>query len=86
MSNSAAFFDLDRTLMAGSSVYYFGKAAYREGLLPAHPLFADAAATLLFKSFGASDDKSESVRDRILASVAGTDADKLHRMAPAVVE
>jgi HAD superfamily hydrolase (TIGR01490 family) len=86
MTSSAAFFDLDRTLMAGSSAYYFGKMAFREGLLPWTRLVADGMSTLAFKLFGASDEKSESVRDRILESVAGTEADKLRRLSPAVVE
>ncbi|MBV9363214.1 MAG: hypothetical protein JOY89_03180 [Solirubrobacterales bacterium] len=29
----AAFFDLDRTLMEGSSAFQFGRAAYKAGLL-----------------------------------------------------
>ena len=32
-AQSAAFFDLDRTLMEGSSAFQFGRAAYRAGLL-----------------------------------------------------
>jgi HAD superfamily hydrolase (TIGR01490 family) len=83
---SAAFFDLDRTLMSGSSAYYVAKAAYREGFRPLHRLFADAVTTLLFRAFGASDEKSEAVRDAILESVAGKPAADLHRMAPGVIE
>ena len=64
---AAAFFDLDRTLMSGSSAFYFGKAAYREGLLPMSRLFVDGSAALMFKLFGASDEQSEAIRDRILA-------------------
>ncbi len=86
MTVSAAFFDLDRTLMSGTSAYYFGKAAYREGLLPLPRLLADGASSLTFKLFGASDEQSAAVRDRILASVAGTEAATLRRLAPAVVE
>lgn len=86
MTSSAAFFDLDRTLMAGTSAYYFGKAAYREGLLPLPRLLKDAWEALVFKLFGASDEKSEALRDRILESVAGTEAETLHRLAPAVIE
>lgn len=71
MNNSAAFFDLDRTLMSGSSAFYFGRAAYREGLLPLPRLVADGLNGLAFKLFGASDEKSEQLRDRILESVAG---------------
>ncbi len=86
MTNAAAFFDLDRTLMSGSSAYYFGKAAYREGLLPLPRLLADGAAGLLFRLFGASDEKSEAVRDRILASAAGHEVETFGRLAPAVLE
>jgi len=83
---SAAFFDLDRTLMSGSSAYFFGKAVYREGLLPLHALTRDAGRALAFKLFGASDEQSAALRDRILASVAGTEAETLHALAPSVVE
>jgi len=86
MPPSAAFFDLDRTLMSGSSAYYFGKAAYREGLVPLRRLVADGAGALMFKLFGASDQKSEALRDRILATVAGTEAQTLHDLSPTVVE
>ena len=86
MTNSAAFFDLDRTLMSGSSAFYFGRAAYREGLLPLPRLIADGANGLMFKLFGASDEKSEQLRDRILESVAGTEAETLRRLSPGVVE
>ena len=86
MTNSAAFFDLDRTLMSGSSAFYFGRAAYREGLLPLPRLAADAVNGVMFKLFGASDEKSEQVRDRILESVAGTQAETLIKLAPAVTE
>lgn len=86
MTDSAAFFDLDRTLMSGTSAFYFAKAAYREGMLPLPRLAADALQSLLFKMFGASDEKSEALRDRILESVAGTEASKLHAISPGVVE
>ena len=32
-TNSAAFFDLDKTIIAKSSVLAFGRPLYREGLL-----------------------------------------------------
>jgi HAD superfamily hydrolase (TIGR01490 family) len=86
MATAAAFFDLDRTLMSGSSAFYFGKAVYREGLLPFHRLMRDAGHALLFKLFGASDEKSEATRDRILASVAGTEAQTLRALSPHVIE
>ena len=86
MTVSAAFFDLDRTLMSGSSAYYFGKASYREGLRPLHLLLTDAANSLVFKLFGASDEKSAQLRDRILESVKGQKAETFRSMAPGVIE
>ncbi len=86
MTTSAAFFDLDRTLMSGSSAFYFAKAVYAEGLLPLHRLTRDAISTLTFKLFGASDEKSQATRDRILSAVAGQQAEQLRRLAPSVVE
>jgi len=83
---SAAFFDLDRTLMQGSSAWYFGKAAYREGLRPLGALARDGIGALWFRLFGVSDEKSEALRDQILAAVAGTPADAFSRMVPGVVE
>ena len=38
MNRGAAFFDLDRTLMAGSSAFEFARAAYKSGLLPRRAL------------------------------------------------
>src|SRR5690606_35734314 len=86
MTNSAAFFDLDRTLLSGSRAYYFGVACYRAGLLPLPRLLSDAYNAIIFRLFGASDEKSEALRDRILESVAGHEAETFRRLAPAVVE
>ncbi len=86
MTTSAAFFDLDRTLMSGSSAYHFGKASYREGLLPLPRLVADGLSTLVFRFLGASDARSEATRDRILESVAGVGAETFRRMSPTVVD
>ncbi len=72
--------------MSGSSAYFFGKAAYREGLLPIKRLMADGSTALLFRLFGASDEQSEAIRERILASVAGVEADTLTSLAPQVIE
>jgi HAD superfamily hydrolase (TIGR01490 family) len=68
---SAAFFDLDRTLIAGSSAFVFAAAARRAGLLSSGQLARDGWSALLFKVRGASDDKSTAVRDRVLGAVTG---------------
>lgn len=70
-SPAAAFFDLDRTIIGGSSVFAFGWVAYREGLVPTRQLVKDAMSAVTFKFSGASDDKTEAVRDRILEAIDG---------------
>lgn len=72
-ANAAAFFDLDRTLISGSSAFYFGVAAWRSKMIPTGDLFVDGAKALSFKLFGATDERSEAVRDRILRAVEGQD-------------
>ena len=70
-STSAAFFDLDRTLISGSSAFTLAIQARKVGLVPTHEFLRDAAGALAFKLFGASDDTSDEVRKRILGAVVG---------------
>jgi HAD superfamily hydrolase (TIGR01490 family) len=69
---AAAFFDLDRTLISGSSAFHFGIAAWRNKRIPTRDLLRDAANAVTFKLVGATDERSEAVRDRILQAVQGT--------------
>src|SRR6266508_1250643 len=68
---SAAFFDLDRTLISGSSAFVVALSARSAGLLPTRQLARDAVSAIMFKLRGASDGKSEAVRERILGAVTG---------------
>ena len=77
---AAAFFDLDKTLMQGSSAFQFGRAAFRAGLLGRRQLLADAIANLRFRLQGATDEDSVALRDRISASLAGTRVRDLERL------
>lgn len=71
MTNAAAFFDLDRTLISGASAFHFGIAAWRNKMIPTRELVQDGINALMFRLSGASDEKSEAVRDRILHAVQG---------------
>ena len=73
MSNAdaAAFFDLDRTIIGGSSMFTFGWVAYRNGFVPTGQLLKDAASAITFQMAGASDDKTEAVKQRILEAIEG---------------
>ncbi len=82
---AAAFFDLDRTLMQGSSAFQFGRAAYRAGLLGRRQLLLDGWANARFRVRGASDDHTHALRSRISASLKGTSARDLERLGADVL-
>ncbi len=84
-ASAAAFFDLDRTLMEGSSAFQFGRAAYKAGLLSRRQLASDAIANIRFRLQGSSDETSHALRDRISASLAGSRVRDLERLGPDVL-
>ncbi|MDQ2895713.1 MAG: HAD-IB family hydrolase [Actinomycetota bacterium] len=81
----AAFFDLDKTLIQGSSAFQFGRAAYQAGLLERRQLLADAIANLRFRLRGATDEDSVALRDRISASLGGVRVVDLERLGVPVL-
>jgi HAD superfamily hydrolase (TIGR01490 family) len=89
-ANAAAFFDLDRTLISGSSAFPFGIAAWRNQLIPTGELVSDGLNALTFKLVGATDERSEAVRDRILHAVAGAQQAELlalnEQIIPGILE
>jgi HAD superfamily hydrolase (TIGR01490 family) len=68
---SAAFFDLDRTLISGSSAFTLALQARKAGLIPAREFTRDAVGAASFKLLGASDNTTEEVRARVLKAVTG---------------
>ncbi len=81
----AAFFDLDKTLIQGSSAFQFGRAAYRAGLLGRRQLLSDAVANIQFRLRGATDADSQALRERIAASLRGTRTVDLERLGTDVL-
>ena len=74
---TAAFFDLDRTLIAGSSAFVFARAARDAGHIRIQDFAVDIVRALRFRFFGSSDETSTGVRDRILAGVGGVKQSEL---------
>ena len=75
---SAAFFDLDRTLIAGSSAFALARAARAMQMMPTHELLRDAVTAATFKFRGDhGNDASDNARDRILGFVRGQRQDDL---------
>jgi HAD superfamily hydrolase (TIGR01490 family) len=82
---SAAFFDLDKTLIQGSSAFQFGRAAYRAGLMGRRQLLADALANIQFRLRGATDADSMALRERIAGSLEGKRVVDLERLGADVL-
>jgi HAD superfamily hydrolase (TIGR01490 family) len=76
----AAFFDLDKTLMEGSSAFQFARAVHEAGLMSRRQLASDAWANLRYRLRGASDSQSNELRDRIAASLEGVRVRDLERL------
>ena len=81
----AAFFDLDRTLIAGSSAFEFGRAAYRAGFLTRRQLARDAWENVLFRLKGSTDERTDALKKRIGEALAGVRVRDMQRLAPAVL-
>jgi HAD superfamily hydrolase (TIGR01490 family) len=81
----AAFFDLDKTLMQGSSAFQFARAVREAGMMSRRRLAADAIANMRFRLRGASDDESEALRNRIAASLEGIRVKDMERLGVRVM-
>jgi HAD superfamily hydrolase (TIGR01490 family) len=84
-AREAAFFDLDRTLMAGSSGFHWARAARGAGLISRRRLAADAFVNLRFRLEGSTDAATDKVRERVGALIAGRRVRDLDRLAPKVL-
>ena len=67
----AAFFDLDKTVIAKSSVLAFGRPLYREGLLSRSALLKSAYNQAIYRMRGADETRMERARDKMLSVTRG---------------
>src|SRR5918992_6400453 len=82
---SAAFFDLDKTLIEGSSALHFARAAYKNGMLSRRRLLRDAWANVRFRIQGSTDSGTDELRGRVLDAIAGQRVVDLQRLGPDVL-
>ncbi len=75
---AAAFFDLDRTLIAGASIFPLAVEAWRAGMITNADIAKMAAEAFAFLVAGdTGKGKSDQLRTEILARVAGVEVEKL---------
>jgi HAD superfamily hydrolase (TIGR01490 family) len=82
MAQPAAFFDLDRTLMAGSSGMHFGRAAFRSGMVGRRRLVRWAVDHVRFRLRGSTDERTEQLLAEVKELLAGIPERDIARMAP----
>jgi HAD superfamily hydrolase (TIGR01490 family) len=82
MSAGAAFFDLDRTLMAGSSGLPFARAAHRAGMISRRQMARWGVEQVRFRLRGASEEASALVLAEVREVLRGVPESVVSRMAP----
>jgi HAD superfamily hydrolase (TIGR01490 family) len=85
MTRAAAFFDLDKTLMEGSSALHFARASYRAGMRTRRQIAGDVWKNLRFRMRGSTDAETEALRQGILDALAGQRVIDLQRLGPSVL-
>jgi HAD superfamily hydrolase (TIGR01490 family) len=75
---SAAFFDLDKTIIARSSALAFSRPFYRGGLINRRSVLRSAYAQFVFLVGGADHDQMERMREYMSGLVIGWPVDTVH--------
>lgn len=68
---NAAFFDLDKTVIAKASMLAFGRTFYKEGLLSRRTIMRTAYAQLVYKYLGANEKQLTKLREVGLSLTKG---------------
>jgi HAD superfamily hydrolase (TIGR01490 family) len=76
-TRTAAFFDLDKTIIAKSSVLAFGRPFYQSGLLNRRAVLRSAYAQFVFALAGADHDQIERMRAHLTAMSTGWDVSQV---------
>ena len=76
----AAFFDLDKTVVAKSSTLAFGRPLYKEGLISPAIVIKGAYAQLAYQLLGANEGRMEKSRVALLELTKGWNAERVQRL------
>jgi HAD superfamily hydrolase (TIGR01490 family) len=80
VGRGAAFFDLDKTVIAKSSALAFGRPFYRDGLITRRDVAKAAYAQLLFKIGGADDQQMIRTRDYLAELCKGWKVEQVRQI------
>jgi HAD superfamily hydrolase (TIGR01490 family) len=76
----AAFFDLDKTVIAKASMMAFGRPFYNEGLISRGTIARGVYAQLIYMHLGASEQKLARIRESVLTLTKGWDQERVRRI------
>ena len=79
-ARSAAFFDLDKTILAKSSSFAFARPFYREGLIGRTDVIRSAYAQFLFHTSGVDHNQMETMREYMSTLVTGWEVEKVKQI------
>ena len=80
MGRSAAFFDLDKTVIAKSSALAFGRPFYRDGLITRRDVVKSAYAQLMFRLGGTDEQTMTRTRDYLAALCKGWPVEQVRQI------
>jgi HAD superfamily hydrolase (TIGR01490 family) len=80
VTRAAAFFDLDKTVIAKSSTLAFGRPFFQGGLINRRAVLKTAYAQLVFSFAGADAQQMERLRAQLTSMVTGWDAGTVHEI------
>ncbi len=80
MGRSAAFFDLDKTVIAKSSALAFGRPFYQGGLISRRGVLRSTYAQVLYQLNGADDIQMARIRDALAEMVRGWDVEQVRQI------
>ena len=82
----AAFFDLDKTIVARSSPLALGRSFFSAGLITRASLLKSIYAQLVFHLMGADENKMEKMREEAAKLTAGWEQEKVRQVVTEVLE
>ena len=82
----AAFFDLDKTVIAKASIAAFGRPFYRGGLVNRRLIARAVVSQIIYLHLGASEQKLARVRESMLTLTKGWDQDQIREIVREALE
>jgi HAD superfamily hydrolase (TIGR01490 family) len=82
----AAFFDLDKTVIAKASIVAFGRPFYKGGLINRRLIVRGVVSQIIYLHLGASEQKLARVRESMLALTKGWDREQLRQIVREALE